>query len=166
MKKIKGYPNYNIDEYGNIVNSKTGRILKQGKNQKGYCHVQLSDNGYSKTISVHKLVFINYIGEVPKGYEINHIDGNKENNNFKNLEIVTRKENMNKAVEVGLIKSGKDSLNSIQVFQIDPISKEIINEFGSINIAQKKTGIYSSSISLASRGIRKSAGGFLWRIKQ
>ena len=33
MKKIKGYPNYNIDEYGNIVNSKTGRILKQGKNQ-------------------------------------------------------------------------------------------------------------------------------------
>jgi hypothetical protein len=165
MRKIKGFPNYILYTSGNVVNSKTGRILKQNVNKKGYRHVQLSNNGLSKTISIHKLVFENYIKEVPKGFEINHIDGNKSNNNLKNLELVTRKENMIKAVETGLIKSGEDCVNSVAVYQIDPLSNQIINLFGSINIAQKNTNIPSSSISLASRGIRKSAGGYLWKIK-
>lgn len=165
MKKLNNFPSYSISKNGNILNIKTGRVLKQNTNQKGYYQVQLSNNGFSKTITIHKLVYENFIGKILKGFEINHIDGNKSNNCVSNLELVTRKQNMIKAVELGLIKSGIDNERSVQVYQIDPVSKKVLNEFGSINIAQKKTGVSSSSISLATRGIRNSAGGFLWEIK-
>jgi hypothetical protein len=35
-----------------------------------------------------------FIGKIPKGKEINHMDGNKHNNKVDNLEIMTRQENI------------------------------------------------------------------------
>lgn len=162
MKLIKDFPNYAISEYGVVKNVKTGRILKSNPNTKGYLIIQISNKPIIKTITIHKLVYVTYVGEIPKGFEINHIDGNKRNNHYSNLELVTKKENMIKAVELGLIKSGSESPVSVGINQLNPITKEVINTYGSINIASKKTGIASSSISLASRGLRNSAGGFLW----
>ncbi|MES2829648.1 MAG: HNH endonuclease [Bacteroidota bacterium] len=159
---IKGAPNYTISKSGVITNLRTGRILKINKNQKGYCQVQLSFNGQAITKTLHKLVYMNYIGEVPSGYELNHIDGNKNNNHLENLEIVTKKENMQKAVMNGQIKSGSDCMLSVQVSQIDVISGEEIKRFGSINIASQETGVAGSSISSVINGNRITAGGFKW----
>ena len=45
-----------------------------------------------------------FIGEYNCKLDINHIDGNKENNNINNLEVCTRKENLEHAVRLGLNK--------------------------------------------------------------
>jgi hypothetical protein len=163
MKKIKDFKNYAINEHGDVTNLRTGRVLKNQENQKGYKHLQLSYLGKTKTISIHREVYIAYKGSISDCLEINHIDGVKSNNHISNLEEVTKKENMIKAVENGQIKTGADCANSVSVDQIDVVSGEVICNYGSINIAHKKTGVYASAISSVCSGNRITAGGFKWR---
>ncbi len=61
---------------------------------------------------VHSLVAEAFIGKRPKGKFVNHKDGNKQNNTPENLEWVTRKENAEHAVKMGLYKSGEDHYRS------------------------------------------------------
>jgi hypothetical protein len=165
MKIVTGFGNYTVDSDGDIQNVRTGRVLKHGKNQKGYHFVILSDKGRQSTVSIHRLVYKTFKGEIPKGFELNHIDGNKDNNNSENLELVTHKENMLKAVEIGLIKSGSNNKLSKSVLQINVITNEIIREFGSQREAEKETGIPSSGISSCCNGNRITAGGYKWSLK-
>jgi hypothetical protein len=51
---------------------------------------------------VHRLVAEAFIGPRPIGYELNHKDGNKTNNDWRNLEWVTRSDNQNHAIAIGL----------------------------------------------------------------
>lgn len=164
MVKVKNYEHYLIYNDGVIINSKKGNVLKPSKNQKGYLFVELSKNGYSKKFLVHRLVYETYIGIIENGLQINHIDGNKQNNCLKNLEVVTPKQNVQKAVECGLIKSGFNSKLSVGVACYNVLTNEKIKEYGSISIASKETGIPVSSISkLVNNKKGKSAGGFFWK---
>lgn len=162
MREIIDFESYEISISGEVINTRTGRKLKVGSNQKGYKQVQISNGVKSKTISIHRVVWESYKGVIPKGMEINHIDGNKENNHVANLEVLTRKENMRHAVEIGLIKSGVDCLLSVSVNQIDVITGDVINTYGSIRQAEKITGVHGSSISRVCSGSSITAGGFKW----
>ena len=53
---------------------------------------------------LHRIVFRTFISEIPKGYEIDHIDGNKLNNNINNLRLVTHKENYENPITLQKIK--------------------------------------------------------------
>lgn len=79
-----------------------GRMLKLKKNSRGYEKVSLNVLGvcYSNRM-VHNLVCEAFYGEIPEGYEVNHKDKNRTNNNLDNLEIVTHKENMQHAYRYG-----------------------------------------------------------------
>lgn len=55
---------------------------------------------------VHELVAAAFIGPRPAGHQINHIDGNKQNNRVENLEYVTHAENGRHASEIGLMRRG------------------------------------------------------------
>ena len=71
-----------------------GRILKQRLKNNGYLTVDLSKDQQVKTISVHKLVAVAFLGEPKDGRnEVNHINCNKQDNRLENLEWVTHKEN-------------------------------------------------------------------------
>lgn len=72
-----------------------GRILKQDKNLKrgGYMQVSLWKNNKSKTYKVHRIVAEAFIPNLDNLPQVNHIDGDKTNNNANNLEWVTDKEN-------------------------------------------------------------------------
>ena len=114
---IKDFPNYEINEFGDVYrkeylkvnpNSKTGYGLCKRKKMNphlnrpnGYLRISLY-NGIEKKIHVAKLVAEAFIGERPEGYQIDHIDGNKENNHYTNLEYVTASENMKRATKMGL----------------------------------------------------------------
>ena len=68
-------------------------IRKPQLNRYGYPVVCL--NGKEKAVlkSIHRMVVEAFIGPIPDGMQVNHKDGNKENNNLDNLEICTGSEN-------------------------------------------------------------------------
>lgn len=83
---------------------------------------------------VHKLVADAFLQNPDQMQQVNHIDGNKENNRFDNLEYFTAKENMRHAFKTGLhSKRGRlteDELNQIvEMLNAGVIYKEIANRF-------------------------------------
>ena len=97
------FPGYCATENGDIVNTRTGRVLRQSPNRDGYMQVCLTTNGSCHTKTVHSLV-ANAFCERPsqRAYQVNHINGNKRDNRSCNLEYVTPSENMYHAYANGL----------------------------------------------------------------
>lgn len=93
-KRIAGYENYIVSSNGVIQNVKTNKILKPSFDKKGYLEVWLSLNGKPKKFSVHRLVASAFIPNPENKTQVNHIDGDKSNNNLSNLEWVTNQENI------------------------------------------------------------------------
>jgi hypothetical protein len=87
MKNHNVYPEYIISADGHVF--KNGRELKQ-HHRNGYCRVTLRN----KHFSVHRLVAEAYLDKPADATEVNHIDGNKNNNNVSNLEWCTRQQNI------------------------------------------------------------------------
>lgn len=126
-KEIKGYEGiYEVSDTGLIRNlrkdpkSRTypGKILKPGKTTKGYLFVNLSVNGKVKNRMVHRLVAETFISNLKRLREINHIDGNKNNNHVENLQWCTRKENLKHAVDTGLRYSQCNIIRGVKM--VDP----------------------------------------------
>jgi len=82
---------------------KSGRVYKAQTLKSGYKQTQKTIQGKRTTFMIHRLVAMAFIGE-PKepSLEVNHIDGNKSNNHFSNLEWVTHGYNMRHAKNTGL----------------------------------------------------------------
>jgi hypothetical protein len=74
------------------------RILKPSKDGRGYYKVSLAKNGINKTKLVHQLVAVAFLNHKPDGYKIvvDHIDSNPLNNNLKNLQLISQRENLSK----------------------------------------------------------------------
>lgn len=71
-------------------------------NADGYLVVRMVDKeGIKKTHRVHRLIAKAFLDFTDK-YDVNHIDGVKYNNAVENLEMVTRKENIDHAFQLGL----------------------------------------------------------------
>ena len=106
LKDIDGYENeYSINKNGDIWSKRRKRFLKASLNPK-YLNVMLSVKNKKKTFLVHALVMKTFVGERPKGKEINHKDGDGKNCHLSNLEYVTHKENVRHAVAIGLHPTG------------------------------------------------------------
>ena len=92
---------YRINREGTI-RRRDGKIMSVYKSSSGYMLVSLSLNKKRHTFLFHRLLWETFVGEIPKGKEINHKDGIKGNNDLENLELMTHKENMKHAFENGL----------------------------------------------------------------
>lgn len=150
-----------------------GKILAQALNIRGYYCVTIKYlDGRQKTIAVHRLIAKTFLPNPQNKPQINHIDGIKTNNHVSNLEWCTAKENINHAFATGLNKgskpwkgkTGKLHPNSIPVQAYDKAGN-LIAEYESINLAALAVGSSASHISACTRGQRKSAAGYVWKIK-
>ena len=92
-KQIKDIPKLEINEKGEVRNSRTKKIRAQYYTPAGYAQIRVKENYQEKFYYVHRLVYQAFNGDIPSDKEINHIDGNKKNNNLNNLEAVTHQEN-------------------------------------------------------------------------
>lgn len=88
------------------------KIMKTGNDIHGYQLIGMSKNTKRLTFKVHRLVAQAFIPNSENKPFINHKNGIKNDNNFKNLEWCTDQENMDHAVRTGLIKKGEDNPNS------------------------------------------------------
>lgn len=79
-----------------------GRILSPSKNKNGYLIVGPSVNGKREPLHIHRLVAQAFLGDCPDGCEVNHLDGEKENNKYTNLEYTTASKNIKHAYRLGL----------------------------------------------------------------
>lgn len=108
--KIDGYNNYSISKNGEIRNDKTGKIKTPVINSRGYCNVDLYSNGERRKERIHRLVAKTFIPNPDNKLQVNHIDGDKTNNNVNNLEWCTASENMLHAFNTGLAKPSRSML--------------------------------------------------------
>jgi hypothetical protein len=103
MKPIPNYENYKItsdgvvfscgkSECGNLENSDKMRIIAPFNTKNGYKRISLYKNGVMKNHYVHRLVAAAYLGE--SALQVNHINGNKQDNRVENLEYVTGRQNV------------------------------------------------------------------------
>ena len=92
--------NYYIYSDGRVQNIIKGNFLVD--NSKGYKKVRLCNSGTVVKKKIHRLVAEHFIPN-PSNYPcVNHIDGNKSNNNVNNLEWCTHQYNSEHAVKIGL----------------------------------------------------------------
>jgi len=107
MKQYKDTPYY-ITEDGIY---RDGKLLSHHISNKGYKLVSMHLNGKSVRFNLHRLIAEHYIPNPDNKPQVNHIDGNKLNNHYTNLEWVTNQENRNHAIENSLHKVGVDCYN-------------------------------------------------------
>lgn len=135
-----------------------GKILKQSVSNCGYKRVELCKNGCRKAFSVHRLVACAFVHNSENKPHVNHIDENKTNNHFTNLEWCTATENNNHGTHNERISLTKGT--RVQAFDKNG---NLVMEFHSISEAQRKTGINQSCISCCISGNYKQAGGYIWK---
>jgi len=92
-KQLKENPKYFISNLGRFKNI-YGRILKQNVNQRGYYYCNISTNAIVTKVKIHRLVAKYYVVNPYNLETVNHIDGNKLNNNYINLEWLSIGDNV------------------------------------------------------------------------
>lgn len=92
LGRVKSLDRYVMNNGTKIL--RHSKIISQYDNGRGYKIVNLNLNNQSKKKYVHRLVYESFIGNIPDGFEINHIDKDKSHNSLDNIEICTHKENM------------------------------------------------------------------------
>lgn len=89
-----GYKGYKVDEYGNIYSKRTGKKMKPHTANDGVLKIELiHTSGKRKQESVHRLIAKAFIPNPDNKPQVDHIDGNKQNNNASNLRWCTNIEN-------------------------------------------------------------------------
>lgn len=125
-KKVDEFEDYEISNFGNVKSLKFGieTIINQKPNKSKYIQCCFYQNKKQHIFYVHRLVAYYFVPNPENKSEVNHIDGNKLNNNDWNLEWNTRLENMQHAYKTGLIIRKKGvSMNKRKVLNI--ITNEI-----------------------------------------
>lgn len=155
-RQLGGYNGvYSINQFGNVRNNTTGKILAPAKTSTGYLCVSLCKNGKQKTHLVHRMVAKCFVEKNDDSYNVvNHLDGDKLNNYYKNLEWCSQKMNLYHAKVVlrrtiGLEKKRVKCLNTGEIFE-------------SISMASTIKKINYGNIVSVLSGRRLTAGGLFW----
>jgi hypothetical protein len=120
LKIIKDFENYSISDDGKVYRNKDNLLLKTFSQHKGYECISLSKNGIKKRKMIHRLVAENFLSRESLLQQVNHVDGNKLNNNLSNLEWTTIEENLKHAFANNLINLAK-----LDKKQVDELFLEI-----------------------------------------
>lgn len=137
-KDIPGYEGrYSISNMGEVYSHTSNKSMKNTISIDGYEVISLSSGSRKskRQYKVHRLVMLAFYPICNhKDMVVNHIDGNKRNNNISNLEWTTPIGNNKHALVTGLNR-GKNKLKDDQVL-------DIISEWGKSNLGRWKFSEY------------------------
>lgn len=167
---------------GLVYNTKTKRYIGN-LDSGGYRQIGIRFKGKTIMFKVHRLMWAVFVGEIPEGYEIDHINGNRLDNRLSNLRCVTHQENCNNPITLerqkeaskkrpnppspkGIIRTEKNKYN-ISKGQTKPFigfpidySKRVL-VFYSMREAIKM-GFSQSKINMCCNGIRNKHKDYIW----
>lgn len=143
------------------------KILKPRKTKAGYLQVVLCKEGKNKHCYVHRLVWESFIGPIPECMEINHVNEDKTNNRLDNLNLMTRKQNVNWGT--GIKRCHIKQINgklSVPLYQIIPETGQIIREWPSTRECDRN-GFDQGAVSKCCKNCFNREGnniykGFMW----
>ena len=174
---------YSINEYGDIRNNQSNKILHPKKDKDGYLAVTLCVNEIisgrihkRKSFRISQLVARSYIGEPPADMvdpTVDHIDGNIDNNYFTNLQWLERSKNSSIRKNKGVGSQNHEAvLYESQVYEICNLLlhtelslQEIANKYSVekstiSNIKRHKTWTYITNMyDFSCRGMCRDIDG-------
>jgi hypothetical protein len=159
FKVIPGYEDYKASNLGNILSTKTNKILKPSICKKGYKVICLSKNGKKATYKVGKLVFKAFYGYSPvigSKNVIDYIDNNKENCNLSNLREISKRIDVTKDLkkengcEVG---ASKVIINGLIKFQASIYVDGKQYNLGRFNTPEKASLAYRTALDRYYKGL-------------
>ena len=133
---IDGYTNYEVSWFGRVRNATTGRISKGGLTS-GYRTVCLSKEGRIKTHTIHVLVAREWVPNPENKRCVDHIDGDKANNNWENLRYATHAENGRNT------KKHSDGSSVYKGVSYNKIRRKWTAQIG-VNRSQKRLGAFTN----------------------
>ena len=152
-KVIEDFPNYQVSNHGRIKSNMTGKILS-GNAQKYVMYGLRKEYGGSQCTRLgHRLVAQEFVKGYELNFQVNHIDENKLNNYYKNLEWVSVSDNLNFGEHNTKISVSMGS--EVRCIETGDVYRSTV-------YASKITGIESVSIRACCSGSRKTAGGLHW----
>lgn len=137
---------YTVFQDGSMLKVRGKGIKKATRSKSGYYRISC----YGQSFLVHRVVWEAFNGDIPKGLQINHIDGDKANNSLSNLELVTPAENMRHAVRLGLKKgrpAEKHSMAKLTNEQYLEVIHQLVNGATNKEVADNY-GLHSRYVSL------------------
>ena len=158
MSKFRNFEKYEVYEDGRIWSYSHKKWLKPITEKNGYQRVWLSNNeGKIKMYLIHRVVYEAVSGEeIPDGMQVNHINEDKTDNRFSNLNLMTPKDNTNWG-------SARERMIKAQNKQVGAFKDgKLVMTFQSVNEAGRN-GFHSSAVSDCCNGKRKTHKGYTWK---
>lgn len=163
---VYGYEGlYQVSNLGNVKSLLNNIYLKGHVSNCGYCDVQLYKDKKVRVFKVHRLVALHFIPNPGFKQQVNHIDGNKLNNNVTNLEWVTAKENTEHAIVNGFRKAHvKETHKRLprKILQYDN-DGYYLKTWDSVKEIVRFYGYSSSAINSCVSGNSHSSYGYIWK---
>lgn len=170
-KPIEGTQGFiEVSNMGRVRSFLSGspRLLRLQTDQKGYLRVTTTIERQSHTYKVHREVAKAFIPNPGKLPQVNHKNGNKQDNSATNLEWCTNKENAHHAISTGLwdnvfagARRENESRKKPVIGRYTADSTDIVKRFGSVSEAERFLG--SRHISDVLKGKRSHVKGWTFK---
>jgi len=153
-----------LDRYapkGDTIRFYKGVIRKQNVDKKKYLNTMLNYKRYR----VHNLVALTFFGTRPEGYQCDHIDANRQNNQVSNLRYVTCKENVHNPISMERHLKAMSVLwekRKKPILQYS-LNGDFIRRWDCIKDAAISLNIKHNAITFCLSGKGKTSGGYQWR---